>query len=203
MDRRVTPPKRVTSPIWGPPPPCKQALRPNRGPKGRKNYFVFLCEYSGPFWGMFSNIGLDVDEKSCVFEEGRHLGPTLPAPDPVSPHFSPPVIIQRPLLAGFMKTAPAGTWRPHTSNWLNWSKYCQDEDWYWPVEISQLNSISRCLISPCKSLLDCNVFNFMYLIDHDLFGSSNVEQDCSYTVFLSRNSALTHGLKVTLFLVPG
>ena len=35
-----------------------------------------------------------------------------------------------------------------------------DEDWYWPVEISQqLNSISRCLISPCKSLLDCNVFN--------------------------------------------
>ena len=39
---------------------------------------------------MFSNIGLDVDEKSCVFEEGRHLGPTLPPPDPVSPHFSPP-----------------------------------------------------------------------------------------------------------------
>ena len=27
------------------------------------------------------------------------------------------------------------------------------------VEISQLNSISRCLISPCKSLLDCNVFS--------------------------------------------
>ena len=27
MDRRVTPPKRVTSPAWGPPPPCKQALR--------------------------------------------------------------------------------------------------------------------------------------------------------------------------------
>ena len=25
-DRRVTPPKRVTSPTWGPPPPCKQAL---------------------------------------------------------------------------------------------------------------------------------------------------------------------------------
>ena len=23
MDRRVTPPKRVTSPIWGTPPPCK------------------------------------------------------------------------------------------------------------------------------------------------------------------------------------
>ena len=26
MDRRVTQPKRVTSPTWGPPPPCKQAL---------------------------------------------------------------------------------------------------------------------------------------------------------------------------------
>ena len=26
MDRRVTPPKRVTSPSWGPPPPCKQVL---------------------------------------------------------------------------------------------------------------------------------------------------------------------------------
>ena len=25
-DRRVTPPKRVTSPTWGPLPPCKQAL---------------------------------------------------------------------------------------------------------------------------------------------------------------------------------
>ena len=27
MDRRVTPPGRVTSPTWGPLPPCKQALR--------------------------------------------------------------------------------------------------------------------------------------------------------------------------------
>ena len=26
MDRQVTPPKRVTSPTWGPPPPSKQAL---------------------------------------------------------------------------------------------------------------------------------------------------------------------------------
>ena len=29
IDRRVTPPKRVTSPIWGPPPPCKQNLSEN------------------------------------------------------------------------------------------------------------------------------------------------------------------------------
>ena len=27
MDRRVTPPKRLTSPTWGPPPPCKEALK--------------------------------------------------------------------------------------------------------------------------------------------------------------------------------
>ena len=27
MYRRVTPPKRVTSPTWGPPPPRKRALR--------------------------------------------------------------------------------------------------------------------------------------------------------------------------------
>ena len=27
MDRRVTPPKQVTLPTWGPPPPCKQVLR--------------------------------------------------------------------------------------------------------------------------------------------------------------------------------
>ena len=26
MSRRVTPPKRVSSVTWGPPPPCKQAL---------------------------------------------------------------------------------------------------------------------------------------------------------------------------------
>ena len=26
-DRQVTPPKRVTTSIWGTPPPCKQALR--------------------------------------------------------------------------------------------------------------------------------------------------------------------------------
>ena len=27
VDRRVTPPKRVTSPTWGPSPPYKQALK--------------------------------------------------------------------------------------------------------------------------------------------------------------------------------
>ena len=27
MERWVTPPKQVTSPTWGPPPPCKQVLK--------------------------------------------------------------------------------------------------------------------------------------------------------------------------------
>ena len=27
MDRRVAQPKQLTLPTWGPPPPCKQALR--------------------------------------------------------------------------------------------------------------------------------------------------------------------------------
>ena len=29
MDGRVTPPNRVASPTWGPPPPRKQALNPD------------------------------------------------------------------------------------------------------------------------------------------------------------------------------
>ena len=39
-DRQVTPPKRVTSPTWGPPPPCKQALNMISGVK--KSNKVFL-----------------------------------------------------------------------------------------------------------------------------------------------------------------
>ena len=39
MDRRVTQPKRVTSPTWGPSPPCKQA--PNN-----KNNKMFLVWFS-------------------------------------------------------------------------------------------------------------------------------------------------------------
>ena len=42
MDRRVTPRKRVTSPTWGPPPPCKQALQP-RHPGLR---FLEIIEWS-------------------------------------------------------------------------------------------------------------------------------------------------------------
>ena len=44
----------------------------------------------------------------------------------------------------------------------SWYLNKPDEDWYWLVKISQLNSISRCLISSCKSRLDCNVLNLMH-----------------------------------------
>ena len=35
MDRRVTPPKQVTSPTWGSPPPSKQALSQATNPLGQ------------------------------------------------------------------------------------------------------------------------------------------------------------------------
>ena len=35
MVRQVTPPKRVTSPAWGCPPPCKQALSQATNPLGQ------------------------------------------------------------------------------------------------------------------------------------------------------------------------
>ena len=41
MDRQVNPPKRVTSPTWGPPPPCKQAL-------SFKFFLQLLCISLGP-----------------------------------------------------------------------------------------------------------------------------------------------------------
>ena len=40
MDRRVTPPKRVTSPTWGPPFTCKQALKLSR--KKRLGFVVVV-----------------------------------------------------------------------------------------------------------------------------------------------------------------
>ena len=40
MDKRVTPPKRVTSPTWVPPPPCKQALSLSYTPQE-----YVICEY--------------------------------------------------------------------------------------------------------------------------------------------------------------
>ena len=59
IDRRVTPPERVTSPTWGSPPPCKQALkglkpigpdgslRSRRLPKRQSNNFTVECLAKG------------------------------------------------------------------------------------------------------------------------------------------------------------
>ena len=47
IDRRVIPPKRITSPTWGPPPSCKQALRP------RPQVSIFALKtksFSLPIW---------------------------------------------------------------------------------------------------------------------------------------------------------
>ena len=40
MDRRVTPPRRVTSPTWGPPPPCERALYVNQGKRSVTRRFL-------------------------------------------------------------------------------------------------------------------------------------------------------------------
>ena len=45
MDRRVTPPKPVTSPAWGPPPPCKQAFSIIFTVDFANNVSVYLNEY--------------------------------------------------------------------------------------------------------------------------------------------------------------
>ena len=47
MDRSVTPPKWVTSPSWGPPPPCKQAL------KGARNLVMLLYQWHTLFFYFF------------------------------------------------------------------------------------------------------------------------------------------------------
>ena len=52
MDRRVTPSKRVTSPIWGTPPPCKQALIFTLAmiPQGMQKYIDEKCLYCSSFF---------------------------------------------------------------------------------------------------------------------------------------------------------
>ena len=54
MDRRVTPPKRVTSPTWGPPHPCKLA----------HSQFIFLC-YVKPYQELQSLSLLLLGEHRC------------------------------------------------------------------------------------------------------------------------------------------
>ena len=53
MDRRVTPPRQVTSPTWGPPPPCKQARKNKNNTPNWWTYFEFHAE---KFYGATSEI---------------------------------------------------------------------------------------------------------------------------------------------------
>ena len=64
--------------------------------------------------------------------------------------------------------------------------------------MSQLNSILSCLISPCKKVFLTVTFSILSILnDHDLFGS-DIEQDCSYTVFAVFFLTLTKHLHVKL-----
>ena len=68
MDRRVTPPKQVTSPTCGPPPPCKQAVKLGSHGTGRifdrqKNltgHFVHTAPFNifTLFTGNFERLGI-------------------------------------------------------------------------------------------------------------------------------------------------
>ena len=63
MDRRVTPPQPVTSPTWGPPPPCKQGLRFDQiSPRS--------CKISQSFWGG-SRHDLDLAQMSFISARSR------------------------------------------------------------------------------------------------------------------------------------
>ena len=69
LNRWVTPPKRVTSPAWGPPPPCKRAL----------NFCNKLLDL--PRWhlpkeapGVFTSVFINVPiPYSVVHSQGRHI----------------------------------------------------------------------------------------------------------------------------------
>ena len=73
MDRRFTPPKQVTSPTWGPPPPCKQALKvtidflgKGVGSKGSKKF------------PLYSNTHKDYpDFNPVVFSSRQHVFLTI------------------------------------------------------------------------------------------------------------------------------
>ena len=88
-------------------------------------------EYSGPFRGSFSNIRLDVDQNSCLFRDGCHLEPKWPPPDPVLPHFCPPVIIQWHI--SYQMSSIDAKW-PETPSSL--SKWHTLKDWQISLETS-------------------------------------------------------------------
>ena len=67
MDRQVTPPKRVTSPTWGPPPPCKQALnKQNNFARASCVFTAFLCHRLHDFNAKMSNSTCHVGRKQAT-----------------------------------------------------------------------------------------------------------------------------------------
>ena len=89
MDRRVIPPKRVTSLTWGPPPSCKQTLRCGlsrgariMGKRQKHNHKERLNVISFPLSSMQPR---SHGYHSCFFLEAREgtLGARLPSHDPL------------------------------------------------------------------------------------------------------------------------
>ena len=79
MDRLVTPPKRVTSPTWGPPPSCKQALRP------RPQVSVFALNtksFSLPVWSTVHTLRIrwKWSPKTHLFTNALQSGEFLETP---------------------------------------------------------------------------------------------------------------------------
>ena len=68
MDRRLTPPKRVTSPTWGPPPPCKQALR--KRVRAVSN-FITVVPFHTSFLMLGNSSGVDSKELYLSSEKER------------------------------------------------------------------------------------------------------------------------------------
>ena len=69
MDKRVTPPKRVTSPTWGPPPPRKQALRSTSVVTGMLISSIFIKVHLVTFAIIFGESG-----QTCrIPESGKFL----------------------------------------------------------------------------------------------------------------------------------
>ena len=68
MDRRLPAPKRVTSPTWGPPPPCKQA--PRKRVRAVSN-FITLVPFHTSFLMLGNSSGVDSKELYLSSEKER------------------------------------------------------------------------------------------------------------------------------------
>ena len=72
MDRRVTPPKRVTSPTWGPSPPCKHALRLHL--YGEKLYRAEWSPFHSSYPGGANFLYISLQNLASRLHEKQKLG---------------------------------------------------------------------------------------------------------------------------------